>query len=119
MDTVVSHGPVYADIWMNYLSDDGRISVDHRHLEMPQTDEDRTYYEIRMKVPEDIAFESFAEDFSFFSMDGRGVVYDTPGYLDEGNEVVITDTNKGQRKKTCKLGSQSPLRTGHAHRSGM
>lgn len=36
-----------------------------------------------------------AEDFSFFSMDGRGVVYDTLGYPDESNEVVITDTNKG------------------------
>ncbi len=42
-------------------------------------------------------------------MDGRGVVYDTLGYLDESNEVVITDTNKGQRKKTYKLGSQSPF----------
>ena len=109
VDTVVSHGPVYADIWMNYLSDDGRISIDYRHLEMPQTDENRTYYEIRMKVLEDISFENFAEDFSFFSMDGRGVVYDTLGYLDESNEVVITDTNKGQRVKTYKLGSKSPF----------
>ena len=109
VDTVVSHGPVYADIWMNYLSDDGRISIDYRHMEMPQTDENRTYYEIRMKVLEDISFENFAEDFSFFSMDGRGIVYDTLGYLDENNEVVITDTNKGQRVKTYKLGSKSPF----------
>jgi len=109
VDEIVSHGPVYTDIWMNYLSDDGRISIDYRHMEMPQTDENRTYYEIRMKVLEDISFENFAEDFTFFSMDGRSIVYDTLGYLDESNEVVITDTNKGQRVKIYKLGSKSPF----------
>ena len=62
-----------------------------------------------MKVLEDISFENFAEDFTFFSMDGRSIVYDTLGYLDESNEVVITDTNKGQRVKTYKLGSESPF----------
>ena len=109
VDTIVSHGPVYADIWMNYISDDGRISIDYRHMEMPQSDETRTYYEIRMKVLEDISFENFAEDFSFFSMDGRSIVYDTLGYLDENNEVVLASTNQSKREKTYKLGNKSPF----------
>ncbi|MBO5512660.1 MAG: hypothetical protein J6J01_10155 [Oscillospiraceae bacterium] len=109
VDEIVSHGPVYTDIWMNYLSDDGRISIDYRHMEMPQTDENRTYYEIRMKVLKDISFENFAEDFTFFSMDGRSIVYDTLGYLNENNEVILTSTNQSKREKIYKLGSKSPF----------
>lgn len=108
-DTIVSHGPVYADIRMNYLSDDGRISIDYRHMEMPQTDENRTYYEIRMKVLEDISFENFKEDFTFFSMDGRGVVYDTLGYLNQQNEVAIEKTNGTGREQFYTLGTESPF----------
>ena len=109
VDEIVSHGPVYSDIWMNYISDDGRISVDYRHLEMPQTDENRTYYEIRMTVLEDISFKNFAKDFNIFSMDGRAVVYDTFSYLDENNQVVVTDTFGGSRETMIKLGSESPF----------
>ncbi len=109
VDEIVSHGPTYADVWMNYVSDDGRISVDYRHMEMPQTDETRTYYEIRMTVLEDISFTSFREEFSFFSMDGRDVVYDTLGYLDENNQPVVTTSTRTSREKYYKLGDESPF----------
>ena len=109
VDEIVSHGPVYADIWMNYISDDGRISIDYRHMEMPQTDENRTYYEIRMTVLEDISFKNFKEDFSFFSMDGRAVTYETLAYLDENNQPVVTRTNRTQRVKEYVLGKESPF----------
>ena len=109
VDDMVSHGPVYSDIWMSYISDDGRISVDYRHLEMPQTDENRTYYEVRMEILEDISFSDFKNDFSFFSMDGRSVVYDTLGYLDENNEPVVTNTAKTNREKFHVLGDKSPF----------
>ena len=109
VDDMVSHGPVYSDIWMNYISDDDRISVDYRHLEMPQTDENRTYYEIHMKVLEDIHFKDFKNDFSFFSMDGRSVVYDTLGYLDENNQPVVKNAAKGGEPTFYKLGDKSPF----------
>ncbi len=109
VDEIVSHGPTYADIWMNYVSDDGRMEIAYRHMEMPQSDENRTYYEIRMKVLEDISFDDFKDDFSFFSMDGRGVIYDTLGYLDENNQPVVISANKTARQKTYKLGDQSPF----------
>lgn len=109
VDRIVSSGPVYADIWMSYLSDDGRIAVDYRHMEMPQTDENRTYYEIRMKVLEDISFRSFREDFTIFSMDGRSVRYQQFSYLDENNQPIITDAAVKAKEIYHTLGSQSPF----------
>ena len=109
VDDMVSHGPTYSDIWMNYVSDDGRISVDYRHMEMPQTDENRTYYEIRMRVLEDISFKNFKEDFSFFSMDGRSVVYQTLAYLDESNQPVVTSASRTDSESFYKLGDRSPF----------
>ena len=109
VDEMISHGPTYADVWMNYITDDGRISVDYRHMEMPQSDENRTYYEIRMKVLEDIHFKDFKKDFTFFSMDGRAVIYDTLGYLDENNQPVVKDAAKGGEPTFYKLGDQSPF----------
>ena len=109
VDEMISHGPTYADIWMNYITDDGRISVDYRHMEMPQSDENRTYYEIRMKVLEDIPFKNFKKDFTFFSMDGRAVIYDTLGYLDENNQPVVKDAAKEGEPTFYKLGDKSPF----------
>lgn len=109
VDEIVSHGPTYADVWMNYITDDGRISVDYRHMEMPQSDENRTYYEIRMKVLEDIPFKNFKKDFTFFSMDGRAVTYDTLGYLDENNKPVVKNAAKEGNPTFYKLGDQSPF----------
>ena len=109
VDEIVSHGPVYSDIWMNYITDDGRISVDYRHMEMPQSDENRTYYEIHMKVLEDIHFKNFKKDFTFFSMDGRAVTYDTLGYLNENNQPVVKNAAKGGEPTFYKLGDQSPF----------
>ncbi len=45
-----AYGPTYSDIGMNYISDDGKISVDYRHLEFQQWDENRTYYTIELTV---------------------------------------------------------------------
>ena len=109
VDEIISHGPTYADIWMNYITDDGRISVDYRHMEMPQSDENRTYYEIRMKVLEDIHFKNFKKDFTFFSMDGRAVTYDTLGYLDENNQPVVKNALKEGDSVFYKLGDKSPF----------
>lgn len=110
VDIVDSYGPVYSDVLMSYISDDGRIAVDYRHMEMPQTDENRTYYEIRMTVLEDIEIENFKDDFSIFSMDGRGVTYETMSYLDENNQPVVTTPELREgRAQYHKLGKESPF----------
>ncbi len=110
IDIVEAYGPVYADVLMSYVSDDGKIKVDYRHLEMPQTDENRTYYEIRMTVLEDIEIENFMDDFSIFSMDGRAVTYETASYLDENNKPVITEPELREKRASYhKLGMESPF----------
>ena len=39
-------GPTYADIELTYLSDDGKIKATYTHMEFPQVDENRAYYEM-------------------------------------------------------------------------
>ncbi len=94
-NTIDSHGPTYADVKMDYISDDGKIKISYVHTEMPQTDENRTYYEIQYEVLEDVSFADFSRDFRFYSVsvnDPTGY-YNKIGYLDEANksQVVAVD----------------------------
>ena len=103
-----SSGPVYSDLLLNYISDDGRLAASYRHVEMPQTDESRAYYDVDIKVLEDIPFENFARDFSFYGMDGRFVFYDTLGYLDKNNAPAYAETNRSLERKYYVLGKNCP-----------
>lgn len=103
-----SSGPTYSDIYMDYVSDDGKIKVTYRHAEMPQTDENRTYYEIRIQVLDDIEIENFKDNFSFFSMDGRAVLYSKLGYLNDKNECTVTNANMSATPKYYALGKNAP-----------
>lgn len=94
-NTIDSFGPTYADIAMEYISYDGRIKVTYTHTEMPQTDENRAYYEMRYEVLEDIVFKDFAHSFSFYTVtdnDPTGL-YQNVGYLDANNECRVVDAN--------------------------
>ena len=62
-----------------------------------------------MKVLEDIHFKNFKKDFTFFSMDGRAVTYDTLGYLDENNQPVVKNALKEGDSVFYKLGDKSPF----------
>ena len=109
VDNIIdSYGPTYCDIDMNYLSDDGRIKAYYRHMEMPHTDENRTYYELVLEVTEDISFNDFKNDFAFFSFDGRYYYFDKMGYLNENNECVITDASTSEEPRYITLGDNSP-----------
>ncbi len=92
-DKIVSHGPTFAEVEMNYISDDGKIKATYTHMEMPQTDENRTYYIMEYEVLEDISFKDFKNDFQFYSVrqTGTGSTYKKVGYLNEKNESVIVD----------------------------
>ncbi|MBQ8408057.1 MAG: hypothetical protein IJY39_04260 [Clostridia bacterium] len=82
-NVIDASGPVYAEVKMDYLSDDGKMKISYNHLEMPQTDELRTYYTVEIKVLDDISIKNFKEDFAFYAWetDRRYV-----GYLDASNE---------------------------------
>ena len=92
-NTITSYGPVYAEIAMDYISDDGRIKSTYTHLELPQTDENRTYYSMSYEVLEDISFKDFANEFEFYRVtdnDPSGI-YQNIGYLNESNECTVTN----------------------------
>ncbi|MBQ2544706.1 MAG: hypothetical protein II557_00315 [Clostridia bacterium] len=94
---IASAGPVYADIAMDYLSDDGRIRASYRHAETAQTDETRTYYTITLDVLEPVKIADFRRDFSFFTFDGRSVYYKKMGWLNETGRSVTSDVHRGER----------------------
>jgi len=108
---VGSYGPIYADYTSEYLSDDGKMKITLNHMEMPQTDENRTFYEIRCEVLDDVSISSFAKDFSFYtarSSDPTGI-YQQVGYLDENNECKVVDAvAKGGETVQYTLGNASP-----------
>ncbi len=105
--TITSSGLTYADVTMGYMSDDGRIKASYRHIEMPQEDENRTYYIMKYEVLEDIEFDNFKEDFQFYSMKGSNVTYKYIAYLNENNESDKTK-NSTSRAKYYTLGTEAP-----------
>ena len=106
-----SAGLTYADIDMTYRSDDNKIEVTYKHLEMPQTDENRAYYEMKYTVLEDVTIgtgtatgKNFYENFSFYSVYGYGDGYTKFGYYGTSGsvcDVSATTTESYVLGETC------------------
>ncbi len=108
---IASSGPLYADVTMDYLSDDGAFYTTYRHVELPQTDENRTYYEMHLKVLKDITIEDFKNNFSIYRFDSRygNAMYAKISYVNENNEIVTEDVDmKRRRARIVQLGTESP-----------
>ncbi len=90
-----SSGLTYADMNYSYTSKNGSYDVVYRHVEMPQTDESRTYYTVEISFKQSTSLKY--SDFSIFSFDARinGDYYNNAAYIDEnGNKQVVTIKNK-------------------------
>lgn len=96
-DYIDSYGPTYADVTMYNISDDGRIKATYTHTEMPQTDENRTYYEIKYEILKDIHIKDFRHDFTFYAVTDNEPAatadYRQIGYLNTDNQCVVTKSN--------------------------
>ena len=93
---VTSYGPTYAELVWENISDDGKIKVTYTHMEMPQVDENRSYYTMEYEFLDDLTINSFKDNFRFYDVtdnDHKGS-YKKLGYLNENNECVIVDTNR-------------------------
>ena len=113
-DHIDSYGPIYADVTMDYAAVDDRIEATYRHVEMPQTDENRTYYEIDIRIKEDISFEDFKMDFYLFRFHSRLWHFSKLGYLDENNQHRIVDCVYGaEGNRFIKLGTEAPYYEDH------
>lgn len=102
-----SVGPTYSDITNTYESDCGSYTYTLRHVEFPQTDENRTYYEVEINFNREITFDNFKRDFDLFYFDGRFVNFEKVGYLNENNESVVVPVNTS-KDVYYTLGNESP-----------
>ena len=88
-----SAGPTYFDPTMSFISGDGKIEADIRHMEMAQYDENRAYYQLDYRVTEELTFPDFRGDFEIYAMTtNRPQMY----------------TKLGYRMQTTSLGSSMP-----------
>jgi hypothetical protein len=99
-----SVGQTYADVSLSYAADGYDYTL--RHVEFPQTDENRTYYTVELRFTEKTTYSDFRRDFDLFRFDGRFVTFDKMGYLNEANEPVRADVPEGTAYST--LGSDCP-----------
>lgn len=109
-NTIESYGPTYASVKMDYFTYDGKMKVSYTHSEMPQTDENRTYYEITYEILEDVTINNFVTDFQFYKVDPNDDtgLYQKLGYLNEQNECVVTKANLTTTPVKYVLGDACP-----------
>ena len=109
-NTIDSYGPTYADVKMDYLTYDGKMKVSYTHTEMPQTDENRTYYEMTYEVLDDITINNCVTDLQFYKVDPNDPkgLYQKVGYLNEQNESVVVDANQTSTPVKYVLGDNCP-----------
>lgn len=105
---IASVGQTYSDITDSYTADCGAYSYTLRHVEFPQTDENRTFYQVKITFNTDITFKNFKRDFTLYYMDGRYVTFNKLGYLDAENNEVTAQTNTSRRNIYHTLGTDSP-----------
>ena len=108
--TVRSTGPTYADVTNYYTDDLGCFKYSLRHLEMPQTDENRTYMTLDVEFTKRTTYKNFRQDFDLFYFNSRGVVlYKSAFYTGEGEKTVITDAGAPGSEVYYKLEGKNPM----------
>ncbi len=104
MTNIASSGPVLADITLYYTSYDGKVFESYRHVEMPDTDENRAYYEVDYEFLDDVTVNNVIEDFSLYAMYEP---FEKFGYLDKDNNCVIENASLDEYR-VVKLGNDHP-----------
>ena len=104
-----SSGLTYADMNYSYTSKNGSYDVVYRHVEMPQTDEGRTYYTVEISFKKSTSLKY--ADFSIFSFDARvnGDYYKNAAYIDaNGNKQVVSIDSTKLQSTTSIINKWSP-----------
>ena len=93
---ITSYGPTYAELVWENISDDGKIKITYTHMEMPQLDENRSYYTMEYEFLDDLTINSFKDNFQFYNVTDNNLTgtYKKLGYLNESNECVVIDSNQ-------------------------
>ncbi|MBQ3151735.1 MAG: hypothetical protein IJB86_10880 [Clostridia bacterium] len=109
--TIDSSGLAYSDYTTDYLSDCGSFIYSLRHVEFPQTDENRTYFTIDVTFTKKVSFDNFRRDFDIFYYDGRNAKYDSLSYIGTDNKQVDVEANNTSTVKYYTLGNDAPFYT--------
>ena len=92
--TIDSYGPTYCDIDLGFISSDSKIEAQYTHMEFPQTDENRAFYEFTYEFKEDVSFKDFKKDFKFYRCTSNATgTYNRIGFLDENNKSKVVDAS--------------------------
>jgi len=110
---IASYGPTYSDMTDVMITTDKKIKFTYNHMEMPQLDENRTYYQMKIDILENLTIESFREDFCIYSVGSNDVTgyYTQVGYLDENNVNQVVGANMGNTAVEYLLGDEFPYFT--------
>ncbi len=106
---IASSGLAYCDIRNSFVDDGGDFTYTLRHVEMPQTDENRTYYTVKVEFDKDVTYRDFRNEMELFHFDGRFVKFNKACYLNENNEPVSVDVDTGKKAKFYTLGTNAPF----------
>lgn len=104
-----SSGPIYADITNHYSTLDGRADISYRHVELPQTDENRTYYSINMSVNDEIAISDFRNTFELYGFSGRFFHFENTEYLNTDGGITQIKHDSYGHEDTYVLGNEHPF----------
>lgn len=105
---IASTGLCYSDITTLYSDDRDAFDYTVRHVEFPQTDENRTYINLDITFRRDMKFANFSRDFDLFYFDGRFVQYNSFGYLNADNKCTSDGVVADGKNRYFALGSESP-----------
>ncbi len=89
---------------MRFLSGDGSYRYTLRHVEFPQTDENRVYYKVDLDFLKDKTYLNFRGDVNLFFQTGRFVEFKFLAYTDENNEEKTAPFKHGLIQRFYRLG---------------
>ena len=88
---ILSCGPTYADLEYSYRADSGEYEYTLRHMEFPQTDENRTYYTPEVEFLKDLTVKDAWKNFALHCYDTKNMSFRYFSYLDADGTKQVTD----------------------------
>ena len=104
-----SYGPTYVDLEVTSISGDNKVKFTYNHIETPDTDENRAYYEMKFEFLDDLSITNVKNDFYFYRISSNtGSPYLQMGWLDENNQSQIASYGDMANGTAYTLGNECP-----------
>lgn len=105
-----SYGPTYVDITMNFLTFDEKLKTTRRHIELPDSDENRTYYIFEYEAIEDVTLKNVRDSFYFYwvGTNNTSDPFQRLSYLDANNKFKVLNVSNIDGTQVYTLGDNCP-----------